>query len=197
MMWFYILGTLLILFFLFKNIHNGGLYRQYAQKAAFAFDDKRSAFKISQIVFRVVMVIAALILFALLFVWHDYAPAQIVACICLILGGVLFGFFPFSAGRWALTTEGIFIYNYGIFLPWGKMIHAEILPRRKKTFIIVTVKKLESEHFKKTTYPLLVPGPQAVDICNMIKEFITTMQKKRYRQHINEERAAAARARHS
>ena len=191
MMWFYILGTLLILFFLFKNIHNGGLYREYTQKAAFTFDDNRSAFKATQIVFRVILVAAALLLFALLFVWHDYEPSQIVACVCLILGGVLFGFFPFSAGRWVITADGIFIYNYGIFIPWGKIIHAEILPRRKKTFILLKLKQLESEHFKKTTYPLLVPGPQAVDVCNMIKDFIGAIQKKRYRQHINEERAEA------
>ena len=197
MMWFYIFGTLLILFFLFKNIHNGGLYRTYCQKAAFIFEDSRAAFKISQIIFRVIMVLAALLLLALLFIWHDYDPAQIIACVCLILGGVLFGFFPFSAGRWVVTTEGIFIYNYGIFIPWGKMIHAEILPRHKKTYILIHIKHLESEHLKKTAYPLLVPGEQAMDICNMIKDFINAIQKKRYRQHINEERAATAKSRRS
>ena len=52
-----------------------------------------------------------------------------------------------------------------------------------------TESKTDKEHGKRTAYPILVPGPQARDLCNMIREFITVMDRKKYQKQLNEERA--------
>ena len=48
-MWFYILGTLAMGFFLIKNIYNYGLYKDYAKTAIFTFEDTRPFYKAMRI----------------------------------------------------------------------------------------------------------------------------------------------------
>lgn len=191
MMWFYILGTLCIVFFLLKNIHSTGEYKKYSEKAVFVFDDTRKAHKVSRIFFAVCFVIACVLLVVSLLVLHVQDPGSIMGLICLTIGSFLFAFFPFTPGRWVLTDQGIYLYNYNAFIPWTQMIGTQITARGKKTYLILTLKQTEKESLKKTMYPLLIPADQAVKISNMIGDFIKMIEKKRYRKHLNEERSVA------
>ena len=189
MMWFYIIGTLCIFFFLLKNIHNDREFKEYSQDAIAVYHDTRTSHKISGILFKILFVLLFLLGIVSIFVLHIQDPSSILTIVCLVLGCFLFAFYPFTPGRWVLTNRGIYVYNTGTFLPWTQMVGTEILPRGKQTFIILNIKQTEKEHGKRTAYPLLVPGPQAKDLCNMIREFITVMDRKQYRKQLNHERA--------
>ncbi|MBQ7050825.1 MAG: hypothetical protein IJN87_09370 [Firmicutes bacterium] len=189
MMWFYILGTLLLFFFLMKNIHSDREFKQYSQEAITVYHDPRKTHKIARVFFKILFVLSIALLIVGVFVWHIQDPSSILSLICLSIGCFLFAFYPFTPGRWVLTARGIYIYNSGIFIPWTQMIGTEILPRGKQTYIILNIKQTEKEHGKRTAYPILVPGTQARDLCNMIREFITVMDRKQHRKQFNAERA--------
>ncbi len=189
MMWFYILGTLLIFFFLMKNIHSNREFKQYSQEAITVYHDPRKSHKIARVVFKILFILSIALMVVAVFVWRLQDPSSLLSLICLVIGCFLFAFFPFTPGRWVLTDRGIYIYNNGIFIPWTQMIGTDILPRGKQTYIILKIKQTEKEHGKRTAYPILVPGTQAKDLCNMIREFITVMDRKKYRKQLNEERA--------
>lgn len=189
MMWFYILGTFLIFFFLMKNIHSTQEFKKYSQNAISVFHDTRKSFKIARVVFKLLFVLSIVLLIVCLVVQKLNSLDALLSIVCLILGCLLYAFYPFTPGRWVLTESGIYVYNNDTFIPWTQMIGTEILPRGKQTYIIIKVKQTEKEHGKRTSYPILVPGSQAKDLCNMIREFILVMDRKKYRQHQNEERA--------
>ena len=189
MMWFYIIGTLCIFFFLIKNIHSDREFKEYSKEAITVYQDTRTSHKAARIFFKVLFVLLILLGIAAIFFLHIQDPSSILSLLCLILGCFLFAFYPFTPGRWVLTNRGIYVYNTGTFIPWTQMVGTEILPRGKQTFIILNIKQTEKEHGKRTAYPLLVPGSQAKDLCNMIREFITVMDRKKYRKQLNEERA--------
>ncbi len=189
MMWFYLLGTLLLFFFLVKNIHSDRDFKQYSQDAISVYQDPRKSHQVARVFFKILFLLSIVLLIVAVFVWHVQDLASILSAICLIIGCFLFAFYPFTPGRWVLTARGIYIYNSGIFIPWAQMIGTEILPRGKQTYIIINIKQTEKEHGKRTAYPILVPGTQAKDLCNMIREFITVMDRKKYRKQLNEERA--------
>ena len=172
MMWFYILGTLLLFFFLMKNIHSDREFKQYSQEAITVYHDPRKTHKIARVFFKILFVLSIALLIVGVFVWRIQDPSSILSLIC-----------------WVLTARGIYIYNSGIFIPWTQMIGTEILPRGKQTYIILNIKQTEKEHGKRTAYPILVPGTQARDLCNMIREFITVMDRKQHRKQFNAERA--------
>ena len=121
------------------------------------------------------------------FVWHPQDPSTWLSIICLLVGSFLFAFFPFTAGRWIMTDRGIYVYNYGTFIAWPQMIGVQIVPRGKKAFLVLTLKKATASSLKKTSYPLMIEGAKAVDLSNMIREFINTVDRKRYRKQFNEE----------
>ena len=186
---FYILGTLLILFYLLKNIHSYSEYKRYSQQAIAVFDDTRKSHKVIRTLFTLGFVAALIFIPIALFVLKIRQPDLLMCILCLALGCALFAFYPFTPGRWVITEHGIYIYNNNVFLPWGQIIGTEIVPRGKKTFIIINLKQTEKEHMKRTSYPVMAPGPKAKDICNMIREFVNMLERKRYRKQINEERS--------
>ena len=187
MMWFYILGTLAMGFFLIKNIYNYGLYKDYAKTAIFTFEDTRPFYKAMRILFSLCFFIFVVLLLLACFVWHPQDPSTWLSIICLLVGSFLFAFFPFTAGRWIMTDRGIYVYNYGTFIAWPQMIGVQIVPRGKKAFLVLTLKKGDGDQLKKTSYPLMIEGAKAVDLSNMIREFINTVDRKRYRKQFNEE----------
>ncbi len=189
MMWFYILGTLMIFFFLIKNIQSDREFKQYSQDAISVFHDSRKTHKVARVVFKILFVLSLVLLVVTVVVWKIQNPGTLMSVLCLVIGCFLFAFFPFTPGRWVLTGKGIYVYNNGVFIPWTQMIGTEILPRGKQTYIIINLKQTEKEHGKRTAYPVLVPGSQAKDLCNMIREFITVMDRKKYQKQLNEERA--------
>ena len=189
MMWFYILGTLMIFFFLMKNIHSDREFKQYSQDAITVFHDPRRSHKVARVVFKLLFVLSVVLLIVSIAVWKVQTPDRILSILCLVFGCFLFAFYPFTPGRWVLTAKGIYVYNNSIFIPWTQMIGTDILPRGKQTYIILKIKQTEKEHGKRTAYPILVPGPQAQDLCNMIREFITVMDRKKHRQQFNAEHA--------
>lgn len=189
MMWFYIFGTLLICFFLLKNIHNNSEYKKYSQNAIAVFDDTRKSHRLFRILFSISFVIALILIPISLFIWHIQNPDTILSLICLTVGSALFAFYPFTPGRWVLTAQGIYIYNNGIFIPWAQIIGTQIIPRGKKTFIIVNLKQTDGENLKRTSYPILVPGTKAQDVCNLIRDFVNMLERKKHRKQFNQERS--------
>lgn len=191
MIWFYISGTLLLTFFLLKNIHSTGEYKKYSKQALFVFDDTTKLHKASKIFFIICFFIALIMLLVSFFFLKVREPDTLMINICLIIGCFLFGFFPFTPGRWVLAKEGIYVYNYNIFIPWGQMIGNQIIARKRKTFLMLSLKQLDGEHLKRTMYPLLIPSHQATDVSHMIRDFINLLEKKKYRKQLNEERSVA------
>lgn len=189
MMWFYILGTLIMLFFLFKNVHSNGEYKKYSQNAIIAFHDTRKSHQISRILFRILFVLFLVLLLVALLVWHVQQPDTLLCLLCLTIGSALLGFFPFTPGRWVLTDQGIYIYNSSIFIPWSQVIGTQLMPRGKKTYLILNLKQRDGEHLKKTMYPLLIPSEQAMTVSHMISDFVNMLEKKRYRKQLNKERS--------
>lgn len=189
MIWFYILGTLMLAFFLLKNIHSTGEYKKYAQQALFVFDDTTKMHKVSRIFFTIGFFVAIGMLLIAFFILKVREPDTLMILICLIIGCLLFGFFPFTPGRWVLTQDGIYLYNYNLFVPWSQMIGNQIVARKRKTFLILSLKQQDGEALKRTMYPLLIPAHQAVDISHMIRDFVSLIEKKQYRKRFNEERS--------
>ena len=149
MMWFYILGTLCIFFFLMKNIHSDREFKEHSQNAIGVYQDTRTSHKIGRIFFRILFVLLIALGIVAVFVLHIQDPSSILSLLCLILGCFLFAFYPFTPGRWVLTDRGIYVYNTGTFSPWTQMIGTEILPRGKQTFIILNIKVISSIYFSK------------------------------------------------
>ena len=133
MMWFYILGTLLIFFFLIRNIQSDREFKQYSQEAITVFHDQRKTHKFARILFKILFVLSIILFIVSVVVWKIQDPGSLLSVFCLVIGCFLFAFFPFTPGRWVLTQKGIFIYNNGVFIPWTRMIGSEILPRGKQT----------------------------------------------------------------
>ena len=189
MMWFYILGTLLMVFFLLKNIHSSGEFKKYRTQAIFTFEDTRKSHKALRIIFTISFVAALVLLLLSLLVWEVRTPSTLLSLVCLTVGSFLFAFYPFTPGRWILTDHGIFIYNNNVFIPWAQIIGTEIVPRGKKTFLIINLKQKDGEQLKRTSYPVLVPGSQVKELANMIRDFVNMIDRKRYRKQFNEERS--------
>ena len=73
-------------------------------------------------------------------------------------------------------------------MPWSQIITTGIQKKKKKTFIVLTVKKEQGEIFKQTFYMLKIPADKADELSEMIRKFIKTYEKMKLYKHVQEER---------
>ncbi len=187
MIYLYILSTLLIAFFLIRNCVSQGHYKARSSQALLVFDDTRRFHKISRIVFSVLFVLMIVILVVYLLTNPQLDILHLSIIVCLILCFALFGFVPYTPGRWTVQEDGIYIYNQDRFIPYSELIACRLTGEGKKTYLQLDLLKTESDRLKKGTYLVMIPPEKARDTADMIREFIVLEDKaraKRRRQRL-------------
>lgn len=182
--WIYLAATLLIVFFLLRNIIADSNYRQQKKDGIFVFDDTRPSHKYSRIFFMVLgVLIAGVSIYLMAKRRIDFE--LITGAICLISGCILFAFFPYSQARWVLKEDGMFLYNYNIFLPWEDIINIKNIGQGKKSFLMIYLRESSKDALKKKNYPVMVlPAERTSEIHNMIREFIAVEDKRRNKRRL-------------
>ena len=187
MIYLYILSTLLIAFFLIRNCVSQGHYKARSSQALLVFDDTRRFHKISRIVFSVLFVLMIVILVVYLLTNPQLDILHLSIIVCLILCFALFGFVPYTPGRWTVQEDGIYIYNQDRLIPYSELIACRLTGEGKKTYLQLDLLKTESDRLKKGTYLVMIPPEKARDTADMIREFIVLEDKaraKRRRQRL-------------
>lgn len=183
MLYVLIILTLVVLYFLVRNLYSTYRYHQYKKEAIRVFDDTRRSHKVSRLIFGVIFVLV------LGFSIYQYATAQLwdmstqLSAICLLLLSALYAFVPYTHGRWVIVKDGIYLYNYNEFIPWSEMIAVSIFGNNKKAYLRIDLLREPGNRLKKGFYPMMVPGDQAEETRNMIRDFINLEEKERQRRH--------------
>lgn len=192
MVWFYIFGTLLILFFLLRNIISEQNYRRYKKEAVLVFDDTRPSHKAFRLVFTIGLIVMVIILIITIFVRKNPDFNNIMMEICLLAVCCLYAIVPYSQGKWVVTEGGVFLYNYNLFIKWSEMASARPLSAGKKSFLMIYLLGNEGNRLKKNNYPVMLPGPQVQEMQNMFREFISLEDKRRQKLRLEAEKASHA-----
>lgn len=179
MTYVYLVCTILIAFFLIKNIVSTGHFKARRGDALVVFDDDRKIHRISRIVFGVLFALMLMALAVYLIRGRELDILQLSILICLILCFALFGFVPYTSGRWLIAEGGVYVYNQDRFIPWSELIACRIFGQGKKTYLQLDLIKTESDRLKKGTYLLMLPAEKAQDTADMIREFIALEDKAR------------------
>lgn len=190
MVWFYIFGTLLILFFLLRNVISEQNYRKHKETAFMVFDDTRRSHKVYRICFFIGFLLMIAVLVVTLFVLRLYDFNTIMAEICLLAFCALSSFVPYTQGKWTLSEEGVFLYNYNLFIKWSEMASAKPLASGKKSYLMIYLLGNEGNKLKKNYYPVMLPGPQVQEMQNMFREFISLEDKRRQKLRIEAQKAS-------
>ena len=178
----YLLATLLIAFFLIKNIVAARHFRSRSENALIVFTGEGRARRISRIVFIVLFVLMSGVLIFYIVSSDQLDVLQLSIQICLILCFALFGFVPFSAGKWLVSAEGIYVYNQDRFIPFSELIACRLTGEGKRSYLQLDLIKQDSDRLKKSLYLLQIPPEKARDTADMIREFITLEDKARLRR---------------
>ncbi|MCF0135660.1 MAG: hypothetical protein HUJ69_04490 [Lachnospiraceae bacterium] len=190
MIWFSIICVLMVSFFLLKNIICLSSYKSYKEKAIFVFDDTRKSFKVSRIIFGILM--AGLSLFTLisLFMPWSFDLSGYLCLIGLIEFCMLFSLFPYSQSRWVVTPEGIFVYNYNVFIKWSEMVSTHPVGDKKRSFLLIELLGSEGNKLKQTSYPVQLEAARVTEMQNMFREFIILEDKRRAKLRREADKAA-------
>ena len=87
--------------------------------------------------------------------------------------------FPYSPARFIILEEGIFIYNYNTLVLWKELIQVKAQAGGRKSYLILTRSKQDSESLKQVRYSILVPASKLGQVQQMIREFINVEEKAR------------------
>jgi hypothetical protein len=189
MIWLNLAATLLLGFFLLRNISADSAYKRHAKEGIFVFDDTRRSHQIFKTVFRVLLVLLIVYFFYVLFV--DGMSFEIaLGFAALMFGCVLFGFFPYSQARWVVLENGIFLYNYNYLIPWEDMIRVKPFGE-KYSYLMVYLRASKADKLKKKQYPMMVlPGEKTVEMQNLIRDFIAVEDKRRHKRRMELHKAS-------
>lgn len=178
----YLLATLLIAFFLIKNIVANGHFKARSEGALVVFRGETRVRRISRIVFIIAFVLMIGVLLFYLFTSDQLDLLQLAILVCLILCFALFGFVPYSPGKWLVSAEGVYVYNQDRFIPFDELIACRIVGEGKRSYLQLDLIKQDSDRLKKGTYLLQIPAEKARDTADMIRDFITLEDKARARR---------------
>lgn len=178
MIYLYILCSLILLFFLVRNIVARNEYKAYQKDAVFVFDDQRKGFLIRRIIFGVFFVLFLFLIVFLLFKKvQDFQSFMIL--ISLAAGSALFCFVPYTAGRFVVTEEGIYVYNALRLIKWSEIINFSLEARGKVSYIILNTSRAENEKMTRTAFPLLVtPADKTLVLRDLIQDMLSLEAKK-------------------
>ena len=178
MIYVYILCSLILLFFLVRNIVARNEYLSYQKDAVFVFDDERKGFRIRRIVFGVLFAgFVFLIIFLLFRKVRDFQSFMIL--VSLAAGSALFSFFPYTNGRFVVTGKGIYVYNALRLIQWNEIINFTIESRGKNSFIILQTSRQENEKMTRTNFPLLItPADKTSVLRDLIRDMLALEAKK-------------------
>lgn len=178
MIYVYILCSLILLFFLVRNIVALGEYRSYQKDAVFVFEDQRKSFRVSRIVFGIFFVIfLSLIVFLLFRKVRDFQAFMIL--VSLAAGSALFCFVPYTNGRFVVTDQGIYVYNALRLIKWSEIINFTLEARKKDSYLILNTSRAENERMTRTNFPLLVtPSDKTPLLRDLIRDMIALEAKK-------------------
>ncbi len=183
MIWLNLAAALLLGFFLLRNIVADNTYRRYAKDGIFVFDDTRQSQKILKLVFRIILVLL-FIYFLYVLIAGGMSFELALGFVCLFSGCILFGFFPYSQARWVLLENGIFLYNYNYLIPWEDMIRVRQFGE-KYSYLMIYLRASKADKLKRKQYPMMVlPGEKTADIQNMIRDFISVEDKRRFKRRM-------------
>ncbi len=188
MVWIYIGAALLMMFFLLRNIVSQQTYQRYAKEAVLVFDDKRRSHRIFRIVFFcffVLMVVA--LIYTLFFDKMTFSVVMIEICLCTVCA--LYAFVPYTHGKWVVTEEGIYLYNFNLFIRWSELVSARPEASGKKSFLVLHLLGDEGNKLKKLDYPLMLEGEKVQEMQAMFREFIALEDKRRHRLRVEAQRA--------
>ena len=178
----YLLATLLIAFFLIKNIVAQGHFKARSQDALIVFDDERPIHRVSRIVFGVLFVLMIGMLLFYIFTTELLDILQLAILVCLILCFALFSFAPYSSWKWLVGPEGVYVYNQDRYIPYSEMIACRLVGEKKRSFLQIDLIRTDSDRLKKGTYLVQVTADKARDTADMIREFIQLEDKARARR---------------
>ena len=178
----YLLATLLIAFFLIKNIVAAGHFRARSEEALIVFKGEHRGRRIVRIVFVAAFALMVGVLFFYLFTTDQLDVLQLSILICLILCFALFGFVPYSAGKWLISADGVYVYNQDRFIPFNELIACRLVGEGKRSYLQLDLIKQDSDRLKKGTYLLQIPPEKARDTADMLRDFIALEDKARARR---------------
>lgn len=164
------------------------LKRHCQEDPLYIMKDERRSVRIGRILAALLMIAVLIIFIYDIVVVETFFDVDAMRPLALMLGLGLFVFTPFSTSRWVMTHEGIFVYNNNIFLPWSQLITTGIQKKKKKTYIVLQVKKESGELFKQTYYLLMVKPEDAERLSEMIRQFIRSLDKMKRLKHIQDEK---------
>ena len=188
-MWLNLIALFAFLFMLLRNIAAKMEYNTQKKNALFVFKE-HSRLILAGRIFAGVLLLAMLIAVAydMIALGGMVLFPEISLPVCVSVGLAFFAFFPYSTALWTMNDKGIFVYNSNKFLPWSQIITTGIQKKKKKTFLVLTIKKEQGEFFKQTFYLLKVPAEQAEELGEMIRKFVKTYEKMKLYKHVQEER---------
>ena len=188
-MWLNLIAFFLFLCMTLRNVAAKMEYKTQKKDALFVFQEHSKWILAGRIVAGVLLLaMIAAIVYDVVVLGGLVLFPEISLPLCLCVGLAFFAFFPYSTALWTMSDKGIFVYNSNKFLPWSQIITTGIQKKKKKTFIVLTIKKEQGEMFKQTFYMLKVPADQADEISEMIRKFIKTYEKMKLYKHVQEER---------
>lgn len=188
MVWIYIGAALLMIFFLLRNIVSQQMYLRYAKEAVLVFDDSRKSHKVFRIVSLCLFILMVIALVYTVIV-SKVTFTVLMGEICLISVFALYAFVPYTHGKWVVTEEGVYLYNYNLFIRWSEMVSARPEASGKKSFLILHLLGDEGNKLKKLDYPLMLEGPRVQEMQAMFREFIALEDKRRHRLKVEAQRA--------
>ncbi|HCA34141.1 MAG TPA: hypothetical protein DEP00_03450 [Lachnospiraceae bacterium] len=185
MTFLYLFCGILITFFLLRNIAAQVRFREFAARSRqetgsdrMIFEDTRPVHKAGRIFWGLIFILT-LVMLIFSAVNKNLSFNNLLVGLCVLSGSFMMSLFPYSPARFIILEEGIFIYNYNTLVLWKELIQVKAQAGGRKSYLILTRSKQDSESLKQVRYSILVPASKLGQVQQMIREFINVEEKAR------------------
>ncbi len=162
--------------------------RQAKDHPLYVMQDRRTWVRVGRILSGAMVVLVLGVYFYDVSRVETFFDVDAMQPLSISLGFAFFAFVPYSSSRWVMKEDGVFVYNSNKFIPWTQLITAGVQKKRKNTYITLDIKKEAGEIFKQTYCVLMVKEEDAERLCDMIKQFINSIDKMKRIKHIQDEK---------